>query len=106
MIGKNVESEDIVSLVEVKDILEGRKKKNLTYEQQLAYDHASKFAASKVFKTKIMKIAEELGIDKKIAIEIINTKPTNIFVLKQILSRNSKPISEEDENKLMGALKG
>ncbi|MGC8649088.1 MAG: hypothetical protein ACP5UN_02630 [Candidatus Micrarchaeia archaeon] len=105
MIGKEIESEDIVSLVEVKEILENRKKKNLTYEQQLAYDHASKFAANKILKNRILKLGEELGIDKKIVIEIVNTKPKNILALKQILSRNSKPLSDEDENKIMGALK-
>ena len=105
MIGKDIESEDIVSLIEVKDVLNERKKSELMYEQQRAYEHAEKFAPSKTLKNKLLKFAEEADINKEIIFEVINAKPDNIFTLKHILSRNNKPVDEETEKKIISIIK-
>ncbi|MGC8572366.1 MAG: RNA polymerase Rpb4 family protein [Candidatus Micrarchaeia archaeon] len=105
MIGQEIKAEDVVTLAEVKEILNERKKSELTYEQQRALEHAEKFAPSKTLKNKLLKLAEEVGIDRHIAIEIANVKPDNIFTLKNITSKNSKPLDEETENKILSIIK-
>ena len=60
MIGKEAGEGESVSLSRVKEILEDRKKgKELTYEQQLAYEHAKKFASLEGAKeTKLRKMLQ------------------------------------------------
>ncbi len=63
MIGKESKQNGYASLSEVLEILEDRKKeRELTYEQQIAMEHAKKFVVAKVTEQKTKKALEALGI--------------------------------------------
>ena len=66
MIGKEQSEPEPISVVEAFEILEERKKEGeLGYEQQLAYEHAKKFAKlSKEKAEKLEKELIELGLGK------------------------------------------
>lgn len=87
MIGKNQSGPEPVSAVEALEILEARKKEGeLGYEQELAYEHAKKFA--KIGKEKAEKLEKELvelGIGARLAKKIIDIMPINDLQLKQII---------------------
>jgi DNA-directed RNA polymerase subunit F len=87
MIGKEQSEPEPVSVVEALEILEERKKEGeLGYEQQLAYEHAKKFAKlSKEKAEKLEKELIELGLGKRLAKKIIDIMPMNDLQLKQVL---------------------
>ncbi|MCL5430402.1 MAG: RNA polymerase Rpb4 family protein [Candidatus Marsarchaeota archaeon] len=107
MIGKDVESEDFVSIHEVKKVLEERKKqKELTYEQQLAYDHAKKFSSlDKSSEDKIIKALAALDVKGKPAIKIVDVLPKNLMTLKQILAHENRNFSDAELEKIMAIIK-
>lgn len=107
MIGKAVESEHIVSLNEAGRILDERKKeKELTYEQQLAFDHASKFPKlDKSTEEKLKKELVAMALTDKAVFKIIDIMPKNILTLKQILTNENRVFSEEELNKILAAVK-
>ncbi len=109
MIGKEVESEQLVTLNEAKEILEERKKtKELNYEQQLAYEHAKKFASG-LEKKKEDALREKLvalGVSEKTAIKIIDILPESAILLKQMLVHESSTFSDADAAKMLEAIKG
>ncbi len=108
MIGKETQEETAVSLNEVKRILEEKKKgsKELTYEQQLAYDHAKKFAnLDKPKEEKLRKALSEFGLSETAAVKIINILPKNVITLKQILMHENKTFDEAEITKVLAAVK-
>lgn len=107
MIGKESESESTVSLGEVKRILEDKKKeKELTYEQQLAYDHAKKFAGLEKGKEEKLKSAlVGLGASEKTAFRIIDILPKSALTLRQILAHENKTFTDDEISKMLAAVK-
>ncbi len=107
MIGRESESESIVSLGEVKRILDDKKKeKELTYEQQLAYDHAKKFAGLEKGKEEKLKSAlVSLGASEKTAFRIMDILPKSALTLRQILAHENKTFSDDEISKMLAAVK-
>ncbi|MEM0106732.1 MAG: hypothetical protein QXD11_00860 [Candidatus Micrarchaeaceae archaeon] len=97
MIGKDIEDKGALSLTEVWEILEKRRKeRELTYEQQLALDHAEKFKLSKQEFDKIHKKLSEInGLDNYLISKIIDIKPKDDILLKQILASEKKELDEK-----------
>lgn len=97
MIGKEQKSSRELPLPNVLEMLEERKKGGeLGYEQQLAYNHAKKFAA--ISAKSAEKMEEELmalEISRKLSVKIIDIMPVNMDQLKQIVIIEKKPLSEE-----------
>lgn len=106
MIGKAAKNNGNASLSEVLDILENRKKeKELTYEQQIALEHATKFAPQKSHEQKIKKALEELGLLSNHAIlTILNTMPKSELLLKQILANEKKAFQEDEIKKILSII--
>ena len=102
MIGKEDVSGKPVSTSEALEILEERKKGGeLGYEQQLAYDHAKKFATISVDKTKKMRDElSELEISDKTIMKIIDVMPVNEVQLKNTLLIEKRSIEEERVKKI------
>ena len=84
------------SIPEALEILETRKKDgDLGYEQQLSYDHAKRFALISSDKAeKMRKELEELNLSPKTCVSIVDTMPTDIIQLKQILANEKNPVEE------------
>lgn len=103
MIGKESKHVSNASLSEVLEILEKRKKeKELTYEQQIAYEHASKFAGSKAAEQKVRKALEETGyLSPDTIITLLNIMPKSEMLLKQILASEKKTFADEDIKKIL-----
>ncbi len=103
MIGKEHKSSREVSLPSVLEMLEERKKEGeLGYEQQLAYEHAKKFAA--ISAKNAEKMEEELlalDISRKLAVKIMDIMPLNMEQLKQVVIIEKKPIPEETLKSIM-----
>ncbi len=76
------------SIPEVLDILESRKKDGeLGYEQQLSYDHVKKFAQLSADKAAKMRAElEALGISQKACVSLVDTMPTDVLQIRQVLA--------------------
>ncbi len=102
MIGKNVRDEGPVSLSTTWEVLEKRRKeRELTLEQQMAIEHAEKFKLTKAAYAKLEKKLTDIGIDKRIAIKLIDLMPTDEMLLKQVLASYK---AEMDDSKIKEVL--
>jgi DNA-directed RNA polymerase subunit F len=83
--------------VEAKKILERAKEDELGEFQRRTHDYASKF--SKVSPTKAEKLVKELSekyqLDRKDAIQIVNTMPHYLEELRSILAVKGKIVSSQ-----------
>ncbi len=106
MIGKEQKASRELPLPNVLEMLEERKQgSELGYEQQLAYEHAKKFAAISAKSSE--KMEEELlalGISRKLAVKVVDIMPANIDQLKQVVIIEKKPISDEMLKGIMEAV--
>lgn len=107
MIGKEIKNNGNVSLSDVWEILEDRRKKDsLIYEQQIALEHAKKFKLPEHDYTKLKKRLDDLGMLKsETIIKLIDIKPQNVMILKQILISEKKEFSEGDLKTLLDIFK-
>lgn len=103
MIGKESKQNGNASLSEVLEILEDRKKeRELTYEQQIAMEHAKKFVVAKVTEQKTKKALEALGIRSGQAVmSIINIMPKGEMLLKQILANERRTFTDEEVKRVL-----
>ncbi|VVB77182.1 Uncharacterised protein [uncultured archaeon] len=103
MIGKNGAGKKPVSAAEALVILEKRKEAGeLGYEQQMAYDHITKFSGIGLESAKkARKELEALGVNEATAIKISDVMPIDLAQLKHILVREKKNFEEEDVRKMM-----
>ncbi len=103
MIGKNEDESSVVSTPVALDILEKRKKDGeLGYEQQLAYDHASKIhMPSKADAEKMQKELVEEGLSARGAVKVVDVMPINETQLKQVLVIEKKTYEDDTIKKVM-----
>ncbi|MGI0134564.1 MAG: hypothetical protein ACREBW_06375 [Candidatus Micrarchaeaceae archaeon] len=95
-------------MTEVLDIIKKRKStpKGLSYEQQTAFEHASKFTADPDDAAKLKKRLEDLGmLSEKTVFKIIEIRPKNFMLLKQILASERKTFDDETVNKILAVIK-
>ncbi len=97
-----VKETKMVSIDEVIQVLEEGKAADLTYEQQLALQHAKKFSATKAKSDKVKKELESTGLltDRSV-IKILEIMPKNNMTLRQILAQERKTFSDEEVTKLL-----
>jgi DNA-directed RNA polymerase subunit F len=108
MIGKNGSDTRIATVSDVLEILEERKKEGgeMGYEQELAYEYAKKFAKLSAKEAeKMKKELLEQGISEKTAAKVIETMPSDIIQLRQVLIIEKKSVEEETVGKLMEVAK-
>jgi DNA-directed RNA polymerase subunit F len=108
MIGKESVPGPILSLGKVKEVLERRKKKGeLTYEQQLAEEHANKFGTASISASdKIVKELLELGMSEAAAVKMVDIMPKNAMTARQVLMHENKAFSNEEVAKVLSIVKG
>jgi DNA-directed RNA polymerase subunit F len=108
MIGKSETGKRAVDVAEALEILEERKKDDkLGYEQELAYDHITKFPGAGAAGAKKMKKAlQELGVGETTAIKVSDIMPIDLVQLKHILATEKKNFDEEDVKKMMEVVDG
>ncbi len=107
MIGKEGTPGPALTLSKVKDVIEQRKKKGeLTYEQQLAEEHAKKFATiSDSAADKMTKDLMDLGMSEAAAVKLIDIMPKSPMTVKQILMNENKTFSEDEITKIVSIIK-
>ncbi len=96
MIGKDSKSNGTISLNNVSEILETRRKeREPIYEQEIALEHSKKFVISKAQYDKMEKKLNAVnGIKHSLIPKIIDIRPTTEMLLKQILA--SEKVTLED----------
>ena len=97
MIGKKVLDSDPIPLVNVKPLLEDREKiHELSYEQNLALDHVSKF--SKISVENAAKLVSELEeiIKKTQAIKIADVMPEDMDDMRLIFAKERGSHKKEE----------
>lgn len=106
MIGKEAKQAGSASLNEVLGILEERKKeRELTYEQQIALEHAGKFVPVKASEQKARKALEALGtLTQQSLTCIINTMPRGEALLKQILAGEKRAFSDDEIKQMLSII--
>jgi len=90
MIGERVIERKPVSLVDVKQLLSDRKKvKELSYEQDIAFNYAKKFA--KLSSVQAEKLSEELsaigGLTPEVIVKIIDILPEKKEILQLLIPK-------------------
>lgn len=97
-----------ISMTEAKEILTGRQaKKELGYEQKLAFEHLNKFTKLKPEEAK--KLSEELSsvlrMSPETQVQILNFLPKNPDELRMIFSREKFSLKEEEISKILEIVK-
>jgi len=107
MIGEGIENRKAVPLGQVSDILEKGKVADPTYEQQVASEHAKKFAQKAAAEAKMLDAIRGLKLVSEItAVKIAELKPQGMMMLKQITMHDKKTFTDEDYAKIMAITKG
>ncbi len=102
MIGKKVIDTDPITIAEVKEMLgELSEHYELTYEQNLALDHVTKF--SKLDEEAAEKLVEELSeiIKKTQAIKVADVMPEDLADLRLIFAKERGSFKQEDMEKIL-----
>ena len=102
MIGKKVSGTDPITIAEVKNMLEDLSKQHeLTYEQNLALDHVTKF--SKIEEEPAKKLVEEIeeNFKKTQAIKIADTMPEDLADLRLLFAKERGTYKKEDLEKIL-----
>ncbi|MFZ8830008.1 MAG: DNA-directed RNA polymerase subunit F [Candidatus Aenigmatarchaeota archaeon] len=100
-------AEQPVTFAEAKEIMEKKSKKNLTYEQNNALEHLSKFA--KLNEKDVKKLKEELSKIKKLKeehiIQICNFLPATKDDLRTVLYKDYTLFEEHEINNILEIVK-
>jgi DNA-directed RNA polymerase subunit F len=102
MIGKKVIDTDPITTAEVKKVLEELSKHHeLTYEQNLALDHVTKF--SKIDEESANKMVEELAetLKKTQAVKIVDIMPEDMADLRLLFAKERGTYKKEDLEKIL-----
>ncbi len=96
----------VISLSEVKDILEKVKAEEMDQIQRWTYDYVSKFAKlpSQVSRTIIDDLVASCDLKEDEAVEIANAMPTSIEELRAFTFGWKKLILTDTLNKILGIL--
>ncbi len=94
------------SIDEVMEVLGKIKEADLSYEQQLALQHAKKFGAAGSKSDKIRKQLEARNmLSERSIIKILEIMPKNQMTLRQILAQEKKTFSDEDVASILAITK-
>lgn len=102
MIGKKTLETDPIPLVQVKPLLEAREEAHeLSYEQNLALDHVTKF--SKISPENALKLVEELEeiIKKTQAVKIADLMPEDMDDMRLIFAKERGSHKKEEMEKIL-----
>lgn len=102
-----MEDKKMVSLAEVKDILTERQAEGeLTAEQKLALEHATKFARLDSKKAKkLIKELLELGFVSEVnAVKIADLLPTHADDVRLIFSKERASVEKKDIEKILSVI--
>jgi DNA-directed RNA polymerase subunit F len=93
-----------VSMTEAKEILTSREsRKELSYEQKLAFEHLKKFTKLNLEDAK--KMSEELSsvlrMSQDTQVQIINFLPKNADEVRMIFSKEKFSLKEDEINKIL-----
>ena len=84
-----------------------RRATSLTYEQQLALEHATKLVKSGEQSKKLWSELEKLGIlSERSVMKLLEIMPKNTTLLKQVVAQEGKVFSEEELSKILAITKG
>jgi DNA-directed RNA polymerase subunit F len=99
--------EEPITFAEAKEIMEKKNKKNLSYEQNNALEHLSKF--TKLSVDKAIKLKKELSQVKKLkaehVVQICNFLPTTKDELKTILYKDYALFEDSELNTILEIVK-
>ncbi len=97
---------EVISLSEVKDILDKVKTEDMDQIQRWTYDYVSKFAKfpSQVSRTIIDELVASCDLKEDEAVEIANAMPTSIEELRAFTFGWKKLILTDTLNKILGIL--
>jgi len=99
MIGKRTNSTEPISLSDVKEILANRKKEGeLSYEQNLTYEHCKKFSKNTPKKTAelVTELMQLEKLDKEHAIALADIMPEKTEEVKLIFAKEHFVLGDED----------
>ena len=102
MIGKKVLETTPIPMVKVKSLLEERaQKQELSYEQNLALDHVTKFSKNSAENTE--KLVEELGdkVKPNQAIKIADTMPEDMADMRLMFAKERGSHKKEDLEEIL-----
>lgn len=106
MIGKRIVKYKPVTLSEVKEILSSRSTAGeLLYEQNIALDHARKFARLSLEDAQNMvKELTETGLKEELACKLVDIFPQSVREIRMIFSKERFVSNEEELGKIMAII--
>jgi DNA-directed RNA polymerase subunit F len=104
MIGREMVSEEIVSIPLVKKMLKKRVSEDMLYEQKIALEHAEKFSRLKTSDAEqLIKEVKELGLRVRddTIVKIADILPADEVDLKAIMVRSGTQLKKDQAQKVL-----
>jgi DNA-directed RNA polymerase subunit F len=104
---KKIIKEEILTLPEVKQLLEERAKEELSYMQRITLDYVSKFSklSAEAARQMVNELIEEFNLKPETAVQIANILPDTIHELRVLLTTEPKTFTSDELKKMMEILK-
>ena len=98
---------EIITLPQVKEILEGVKSDDMDQIQRWTYDYVGKFSKvdSKAAQQMVKQIVEQCGLTEEEAVEVVNLLPTSVEELRAFTFGWKKLILSDKLEKILDILK-
>ncbi|MHA1722723.1 MAG: RNA polymerase Rpb4 family protein [Candidatus Baldrarchaeia archaeon] len=104
---KKIIKETLLTLPEVKQLLEERAKEELNYMQRITLDYASKFSKLSVEEARrlVNELISEFGLKMETAVQITNILPDTVHELRVLLTTESKTFTSDELKRMMEVIK-
>jgi len=104
---KKIIKETLLTLPEVKQLLEERAKEELNYMQRITLDYASKFSKLSVEEAKqlVNELISEFDLKMETAVQITNILPDTVHELRVLLTTEPKTFTSDELKRMMEVIK-
>lgn len=104
---KKIIKETLLTLPEVKQLLEERAKEELNYMQRITLDYASKFSKLSVEEARqlVNELISKFDLKMETTVQITNILPDTVHELRVLLTTESKTFTSDELKRMMEVIK-
>jgi len=104
---KKIIKEVLLTLPEVRQLLEERSREELNYMQRITLDYVSKFSKlpAEAARQLVNELTSAFGLKTETAIQIANILPDTVHELRVLLTTESKTFTSDELKRMMEVIK-
>lgn len=104
---KKIIKETLLTLPEVKQLLEERAKEELNYMQRITLDYASKFSKLSVEEARqlVNELISKFDLKMETTVQITNILPDTVHELRVLLTTESKTFTSDELKRMIEVIK-